>query len=61
MSNRDVVIELVKRLPEDASLHEFAREIALLAGIQTAREEAERGEGVPAENAFQLTDKWVSE
>ena len=61
MNNRDVVIDLVKKLPEDASLHEFAREIELLAGIQTAREEAERGEGAPAENAFQLIDKWVSE
>jgi hypothetical protein len=57
MSNRDVVIDFVKKLPEDASLHKFAREIELLAGIQTAREEAERGEGVPADKAFQLIDK----
>jgi predicted transcriptional regulator len=53
--------DFVKKLPEDASRHEFAREIALLAGIQTAREEAERGDGVPADKAFQLIDKWVSE
>ena len=46
MSNREVVIDLVKKMPEDASLHEFAREIELLTGLQTAREEAQRGEGI---------------
>jgi len=60
MSNREVVIDLVKKMPEDASLHEFAREIELLAGIQTAREEAARGEGIPAEQTMQLIDSWAS-
>ena len=53
MSAREVVLDLVKKMPEDASLHDFARELELLAGLQIAREEAARGEGmiITAENA----------
>jgi len=60
MSSRETVIELVKRLPEDMPLAEIAREIELLAGIRTAREQARRHEGVPAEDARKLVDAWLS-
>ena len=58
MSNRDRVIELVSKLPED--MREFAREVELLAGIQTGREQARRREGIPAEDARKLVDVWAS-
>jgi hypothetical protein len=60
MSSREMVINLVGKLPEDMPLAEIAREIELLAGIQTAREQARRGEGIPAEDARKLVDSWVS-
>ena len=59
MSNREIVINLLSRRPEDASLEEIAREIELLAGIKTAREQARRGEGIPAAGARNLVDTWV--
>ncbi|MGD0350819.1 MAG: hypothetical protein ABSB84_11000 [Verrucomicrobiota bacterium] len=60
MSSREMVIDLVTKLPEDTSLAEIAREIELLAGIQRAREQARRGEGVPAEEARKLVEAWTS-
>jgi hypothetical protein len=39
---------------------EIAREIELLAGIQTAREQALRREGIPAEDARKLVDAWAT-
>ena len=60
MSNREKVIELVTRLPENTPLEDIAREIELLAGIHKAREQARRGEGIPAENARNLVDSWAS-
>ncbi|HEV2693778.1 MAG TPA: hypothetical protein VG347_12875 [Verrucomicrobiae bacterium] len=60
MSSRETVIELVNKLPEGMSLAEIAREIELLAGIQTAREQARHHEGVPAEDARTLVDTWAS-
>jgi predicted MarR family transcription regulator len=60
MSSREMVIDLVTKLPEDTSLAEIAREIELLAGIQRAREQARRSEGVPAEEARKLVEAWTS-
>lgn len=59
MSNRETVIELVSRLPEDTPLVEIAREIELLAGIKTAREQARRREGIQAEEARKLVKQWA--
>ena len=61
MSNRETVIDLVGRLPEDTPLEESARQIELLAGIRTARDQARRGEGIPAEEARKLVDTWASQ
>lgn len=61
MSNKDIVIDLLSRLPEGASLEEIAREIELFAGIKTAREQARRREGIPAEEARKLVDTWAGQ
>ena len=61
MSNREIVIDLVGKLPEDTPLEEIARQIELLAGLRAAREQARRGEGVPAEDARKLADTWPSQ
>lgn len=60
MSNREMVIDLVTRLPEDTPLKDIAREIELLAGIRLAREQSRRGEGIPAEDVRKLVDAWVT-
>ena len=61
MSNKEIVIDLLARLPEDISLEEIARDIELLAGLRVAREQARRGEGISVEEARQLVDTWVGE
>ena len=59
MSNREIVLNLMEKLPEDMPLQDIAREIELIAGVRTAREEAARGKGVSPERAKQLVDSWV--
>jgi len=61
MSNREIVIDLLARLPEDAPLEEIAREIEFLAGVRTAREQAHRREGIPADEARKLVDAWAGQ
>ena len=61
MSNRELVMDLLSKLPEDMPLEEVAREIEFLAGIQTARQQARRREGIPAEDARKLVDAWVGQ
>ena len=59
MSSRETVIEFVSKLPDSMSLIEIAHEVELLAGIQTARDQAHRGEGVSVEDARKLVDSWI--
>lgn len=60
MSSRELVIDLVNKLPENVSLADIAREIELLAGIENARDQARRGEGIPAADARKLVDTWAT-
>jgi hypothetical protein len=60
MSNRELVIGLVSRLPEDTPLEDIAREIEC-AGIRVAREQVARREGIPAEEAGKLVDTWAGQ
>ena len=60
MSNREMVIEWVSKLPENTPLEQIAREIELLAGVNKARDQARRGEGIPAEEARKLVNSWAS-
>jgi hypothetical protein len=59
MSNREIIFDILSKLPEDAPLQDIAREIEFLAGIQTAREQARRREGIPAEDARELVKTWA--
>ena len=60
MSNRELVIDLVSKLPEDTPLSEIAREIEFLAGLRVTRAEARLGEGVPAEDVRTQLAAWAS-
>ena len=60
MSSREIVIELVNKLPENTPLADIAREIELLAGIEKARWQVCQGEGILAEDARKLVDAWAA-
>jgi predicted transcriptional regulator len=59
MSNRELAMALVQKLPANAPPAEIAREIELLAGIRTARQQARRGEGLPVQEVRKLVDSWA--
>jgi hypothetical protein len=60
MSNREMVIGLLSKLPEDTPLEDIAHEIELLAGIQVARDQARRRVGIPADDARGLVETWAT-
>ena len=61
MSNREMVIDLVSKLPENTPLEDIVHEIELLTGIQTARAQARQGLGVPAKEARSLVSAWATQ
>jgi len=60
MSNREIVIDMIQRLPEDTPLHDIAREIEFIAGVREGFDQLERGEGVPAEEVRGMISSWSS-
>jgi predicted transcriptional regulator len=61
MSNRELVIDLVRKLPEDMPLENIAREIEFVAGVKEAIAQADRGEVLPIEDVEKLIKQWAAE
>jgi len=59
MSNKEIVMDLLGRLPEQASLHEIAREIEFVAAVRQGFEELDRGEGIPIEQIERELPSWI--
>ena len=59
MSNREIAIDVIQKLPEDATLHDIARKIEFVAGVREGFEQIERGEGVPAEQVRDMIPSWL--
>lgn len=60
MSNRELVIDLLSKLPENMPLEDIAEEIRFVAGVNEAIAQADRGEVVSVEEARRLVRIWTS-
>jgi hypothetical protein len=59
MSNKQIVEDLLQRIPEDASLHDIAREIEFIASVRQGLDELDRGEGIPIEEVERELPSWL--
>jgi len=59
MSNKEVVSDLLTRLPDDVSLQQIAREVEFVAGVREGMDQLERGEGVAVEKVEKLIEAKV--
>ncbi|RCJ41997.1 hypothetical protein A6770_35510 [Nostoc minutum NIES-26] len=60
MSDRETVLELIKRLPPNVSLREIVREIEFVAAVKEGLEEIDRGKGVSIESVEQMIEAWTT-
>ena len=60
MSNREIAIDLIRKLPENASPRDITREIEFIAGVREGFEQLERGEGVPADKVREMIPSWIA-
>jgi predicted transcriptional regulator len=60
MSSKEIVIDAIQKLPEEASLLEIARELEFVAGIREGAAELDRGEFLTAEQIRQKIPEWAS-
>lgn len=60
MSSKEVVQEILKRLPDEASLAEIAQEIEFVAGIREGIAELDQGQSLSAEQLRTQLRSWTS-
>lgn len=59
MGTKQIVEDLLQKLPENVTLHDVAREIEFVASVRQGLVELDRGEGVPLEEVERELPAWV--
>ncbi len=59
MSTKEIVRDLLQKLPEEVSLHDVAREIEFVAAVREGLGELDRGERIPLEQIERELPSWV--
>jgi predicted transcriptional regulator len=59
MSTKEIVQDLLQKLPEDVSLHDVAQEIEFVAAVRQGLAEIDRGERIPIEEIERELPSWV--
>ena len=61
MTAKAHVLELIQKLPDEASYPQIAREVELVGGIREAQEHIARDEGFSAEEILKEMPQWISQ
>lgn len=60
MSDKEAVLDLVKRLPAIVSLREILREIEFIAAVKEGLDEIDQGQGMSVESVEQMLAAWTT-
>jgi predicted transcriptional regulator len=59
VNNKQLVKDLLEKLPDEVSLLEIAREVEFLDGVRAGIDQADRGEYVSAEELRSQVRQWA--
>jgi len=59
MTSKEIVEDLLQRIPDGASLHDIAREIEFIAAVRQGLDELDRGESLPLEDVERELPSWI--
>jgi predicted transcriptional regulator len=59
VSNKQLVSNLLERLPDNVSLHDIAKEIEFISGVREGLDQLDRGDGVPVEDVEKMIASWT--
>ena len=60
-STKQIVEDLLQKLPENVSLHDIAQEIEFISAVRQGFTEINRGERIPIEEIERELPSWVIE
>jgi predicted transcriptional regulator len=59
MSSKEIAIEVIRKLPDEASLTDIARELEFVAGIREGVAQLDRGEYLTAQQILKRIPAWA--
>ena len=59
MTNKEIVRDLLQRLPDDASLQDIARAIEFVAAVRQGLSELDNGDSIPIEEVEKELPSWI--
>lgn len=60
MSDKEAVLELVKRLPSEISMREILEEIEFVAAVKEGLNEIDQGRGISIDAVEQMLEAWTT-
>jgi predicted transcriptional regulator len=60
VSNKQLVSNLLERLPDDVSLQDIAKEIEFISGVREGLDQLDRGDGVPLVDVEKMIASWTT-
>lgn len=59
MTNKEIVQDLLSRIPDDASLQDIARELEFIAAVRQGLSELDNGDSIPIEEVEKKLPSWI--
>ncbi|MEM9002643.1 MAG: hypothetical protein AAGE59_03850 [Cyanobacteria bacterium P01_F01_bin.86] len=59
MTDKEAVLELVKRLPDSVSLRQILQAIEFIAAVEEGLHELDQGKGVAVDSVEQMMEAWI--
>ena len=60
MTEKVIVLETIRGLPDNCSLDEIAERIEFMAAVQKGLDQLDRGEGIPHEEVKKQLASWLT-
>jgi predicted transcriptional regulator len=59
MTEKEIVLESIRSLPDNCSLDEIAERIEFMAAVRKGLDQLDRGEGIPHEEVKKQLASWL--
>ena len=59
MTEKEIVLETIRALPDDCTLDEIAERIKFMAAVQKGLDELDRGDGIPHDEIKKQLASWL--
>jgi hypothetical protein len=60
MKDKQVAIETINRLPEDASMEQIAEELQIMAALRKSKQDVKAGRTKPHAEVESMFEAWIS-